>query len=155
NPRLLRQNVYTFVPEQEASAGQISLISSNPTYSYLLVRTSAALPGATYRVDYSGSISADLYDFQGSYGFGIVVDSGNMYFTQTTGDFGNFFETVGRVPGDGGPVQTLGSTSAQQNSWLRTLAGVSGSNLVFSGATPDQLWQVQTLPKDAPGTFTT
>jgi hypothetical protein len=153
NPRVLLQNVYTFAAAQEAPAGQISSISANPTYSFLVVRTSVSAPGAVYRIDYSGSISADLYDFAGSYN--TVVDAGTMYFTQTTGGFGSYLETAGSIPGDGGPAQALGSTSAQQGSWLPTLAGVSGSNLVFWGATPQQLWQVQTLPKDVPGTFTT
>jgi hypothetical protein len=161
NPRLLLQNVFDFVPKQEPrTGGEISWISANPTYSFLLVRTSASGPTAVYRIDYSGSISADLHDFHSAYGWGLAADAGSLYFTETTANPSNYVETVGRIPGDGSPVELLGSTSAPQSYQLSALVGVSGSNLVFFGGTPQQgtpqqQWQVQTLPKDAPGAFTT
>jgi hypothetical protein len=151
HPQLLLSNAAYFRFQQEIQSGPISTISADPTYSFLLVAPSlGASSTAVHRVDYSGSISADLYDLGGGNG-SPLVDSGNLYFTELSGNL----ESVGRIPGDGGPMQILGSTSAQQSSWLPVLAGVSGSNLVFWGSTAQQQWHVQTLPAGTPGTFTT
>ena len=156
NPRLLLANANSFQVQQEPQAGPVSTTSANPTYSFLLVRpaNSVSAPWAVYRVDYSGSISAELYSFQGS-SDGLAVDSGNLYFTDVTGPpSGPYLESVGRIPGDSGPVQSLGTTSVQATNRLLTLAGLDGSELVFWGVSPQLQWSVQTLTAGAPGTLT-
>ena len=154
NPRLLLANVGFFIPRQEAKAGPISPISSNPTYSFLVVQPADNTgASAVYRVDNTGAISADLYDVAG-FSNGMAVGSDTLYVTDANGGAGSYHEAVVRIPG-GGAVQILSTASVQQSSWLPVLQGVSGSNLVFSAASAQQQWLVQTLPTGAPGTFTT
>jgi hypothetical protein len=156
NPQLLLANVAYFTVQQEPKAGPVSATSADPTYSFLLVTSanSVSAPSAVYRVDYSGSISANLDYFQGS-SDGLVADSGNLYFTDVIGPTaGPYHESVGRIPGDGGPMQSLGTTLPQPSNRLPTLAGLSGSNLVFWGSTPQLQWYVETLPTGPPGPFT-
>jgi hypothetical protein len=156
NPHVLLANIASFTPRQEAPSVPIATISANPIYSFLLVQPSGVSSGrsAVYRIDYSGSISADLYDAQNSFN-GLVVNSGNLYFTDTSTTSNASVESVGRIPSDGGSVQILGSATSAQGSWLPALQGISGSHLVFSASTPQQQWNIQTLPTDMPGTFTT
>jgi hypothetical protein len=115
NPRLLLANVAYFAPLQEASAGAISRISSDPTYSFLEVTPANSNSGlrSVYRVDSSGSISADLYDILSEFR-NAVVDSGNLYLTTLSEPPPWYSESVRRIPSDGGAVQLLGSASADQ-----------------------------------------
>jgi hypothetical protein len=151
NPRLLQANVASFSPVQEATAGPDSSISSNPTYSFLLINRSPIFDGplSVYRVDYSGSISADLYDLPGRPD-ATIVHAGTVYFSRVTGISGSGSALVGRIPGDGGAAQTLATLSNVPTSRLPTLAGVSGSRLVLYSND-----SVTTVPMDTPGTFTT
>jgi hypothetical protein len=160
NPRLLLANVQFYNLAQEGQAGPSYGMSVNPTYSFLLVSGGSVASGAAavYRIDYSGTISADLYDVY--YRTGMLVDSGNLYFTATTGEPspGAFGEAVGRIPGDGGAVQILQSMVVSPGNLPPALIGVSGSNLVLDGTTgtsPQTQWYVATVPTSAPGTLTT
>ena len=159
NPRVLLANVRSFTPYQEALAGSISGISTNPTYSFLLVEPKNVNSGpvSVYRIDYSGSISADLYDFGDSGETGFVVDSGNLYFIAYSGTELEEESSVVKISGGGGPAQVLGSTSLQigYDGSPPTLVGISGSHLVLSGSTPQQQGYVETLATSAPGPFTT
>jgi hypothetical protein len=157
NPRLLLANVEFPTLRQERQPGRISSVSANPTYTFLMA---SVAPGsqAVYRIDYSGSISADLYDV--SYNTGVLVDSGNLYFTATTGEPspGAYEMAVGRIPGDGGAVQILASMTVPPGNLAPALSGVSGSNLVLygtTGASTQTQWYVATVPTGAPGTLTT
>jgi hypothetical protein len=157
NPRLLLANVQFYTLAQE---GPSFGMSTNPTYSFLLVSGGSVARGAAavYRIDYSGTISADLYDVY--YHTGVLVDSGNLYFTATTGEPspGAYGEAVGRIPGDGGAVQILQSMVVSPGNLPPALIGVSGSNLVLDGTTgtsPQTQWYVATVPTSAPGTLTT
>jgi hypothetical protein len=160
NPRLLIANVEFLNPAQERPSGPISRISVNPTYSFLMVRGGNVASGAAavYRIDYSGTMSADLYDL--FYSTGVLVDSNNLYFTATTAEVApdTFGENVGRIPGDGGSVQILQSMVVPPPNIAPALSGVSGSNLVLWGTTGTSAqtqWYVATLPTGAPGTLTT
>jgi hypothetical protein len=160
NPRLLIANVEFLTPAQERPSWPISQISVNPTYSFLMVRGGSMPSGAAavYRIDYSGAMSADLYDL--FYSTGVLVDSNNLYFTATTAEVAplTFGENVGRIPGDGGSVQILQSMVVPPGNLAPALSGVSGSNLVLWGTTgtpPQTQWYVATVPTGAPGTLTT
>ena len=152
NPHVLLTNVSTIVPRQEHSAG---LISSNPTYSFLEVRQTGITSTETiYRIDYTGAISGALYSYSASLN-GALVESNTLYLAEVHGNTNPFMELVTRIPGDGTASQVLSTVSTQQAGWLPVLEGVSGANLVFSAATAQQQWMVQTLAKGAPGAITT
>jgi hypothetical protein len=164
NPRLLLANVQFYTLAQEGQAGPSFGMSVNPTYSFLLLSGGSVARGAeaVYRIDYSGTISADLYDL--SFRVSMLVDSGNLYFTADT--FApTDGETVGRIPGDGGSAQILQSMPLTGVNEAPSLIGISGSNLVLSGYTVT-LSQTQpyvaqsqsyiaTVPTSAPGTLET
>src|SRR5262249_18528391 len=91
NPTRLLTSIKTFWAKQDPATSQYSDVSANPGYSYLIVEPQTTQnqgyiegPVSLYRVDSSGSISPDLYDFAASYPNGVAnglfVDSGNVYF---------------------------------------------------------------------------
>jgi len=153
-PRLLASNVESFYQQQEPA--DVYGVSANPTYSYLGIQPAAAAGSSTlpprgiHRIDFTGTISADLADVQPAFN-GSLVDAGNLYFTQRAAAQVGSTQSVQRIPADGGPVQTLGTQSAMNDSELLTLAGISGSQLVFSAVNSG----IETLSTDAPGSFTT
>jgi hypothetical protein len=167
NPRLLLANVQFYTLAQEGRAGPSFGMPVNPTYSFLLVSGGSVARGAAavYRIDYSGTISADLYDL--FFGVSVLVDSGNLYFTANTfgTSSGTAGETVGRIPGDGGSAQILQSMPLTGVNSAPTLIGISGSNLVLDGNTvtvsqtqpyvAQSQSYVATVPTSAPGTLET
>jgi hypothetical protein len=159
NPSRLLANVFSLHPMQEPRSGPISSISANPSYTFLMVWFLNGTPGSggqtVYRVDYTGSISGRLYDLpEGA--AAELVDSDNLYFTRSRSlGPGVIEKSVGRIPGDGTPIQILGTASADANDHLPYLQGVSGSHLVFLTSATQSQWTIQTLPTDTPGMFTT
>jgi hypothetical protein len=153
NPVLLLTSVSSFTPLQERPAGLPARVSANPTYSYLSVQTlnrTSGVSGAVYRIDYSGSLSAALYDSP-TYG---IVDSGNLYFTTTAYNGGFPYTVVNRIPG-AGALQVLGSvlTYPQQP----YLLGVSGSEVLTSQQLapyprPFATTELRAFATDPPGT---
>jgi hypothetical protein len=150
NPKVLLTKVGYFTPEQEPHAGPISTVSTDPTYSFLIVQPtgSASQSAGVYRVDFSGSISGHLYDMVSANG--TVVDSGNLYFANPTGTVS---ETVGRILADG-TVQILSNISQPGASYPPILSGLSGDRLLFYQTTSTQS-VIQTLPMDTMGSLQT
>jgi hypothetical protein len=131
HPVLLLASVSHFASIQDPPAGLVGRISANPTYSYLLV--TPLNPGGSqsiYRIDYSGSLSPDLYDSPLISNY--FVDSGNLYFTTYARDSLGFPATfVNRITGAGVP-QVLGSVRSNALELPTDLVGVSGSEVLTS-----------------------
>ena len=158
NPTRLLANVDYFTSVQAPASSPLSFISGNPGYSFLIVQPLAGFgTNGIYRVDYSGTISARLFDLQGWTNNGAVVDSGSLYFTDTSMTTSGVQqgESVGQIPTGGGAAQILHTYS---DNIRRYLMGVSGTHLVFStsvltGSTATT--GVDTLSIVAPATPTT
>jgi hypothetical protein len=163
NPRQLLANVQFLETAQERPAGPITGISVNPTYAFIMVSGGSVASGgaAVHRIDYSGTISADLYDL--FYRASVLIDSGNLYFTANTFGAGTNGEAVGRIAGDGGSAQILQSMPLTGVNDAPTLVGVSGSNLVLYGDTitvsqtgvAQSQFYIATVPTSAPGALDT
>jgi hypothetical protein len=104
NPKVLLSGVTGFGTLQGALS-PFAQINANPTYAFIAV-PSATTPYSLYRVDDSGTLSADLYDFQGSYG-GVTSDASNLYLTDSYGTSTTLIERIIQVPLNGTSPATI------------------------------------------------
>jgi hypothetical protein len=157
NPVALLRNVATFFGSLQNGYPFVH-VPIHPGYVFLAVQplSNGAAPYSVYRVDYSGSISADLYDFHGSLlGSSSLFDSGSpfayggTYFLDFVSNGSAQTESIGEIPDSGGAGQIL-YTSATDGTFPH-LDGVSGGYLVLTTSAGD----VQTLATGMPGTPTT
>ena len=157
NPVQLLANVQAFWAEQAPPPlSSRTNVSTEPGYSYLVVQTpssAGSVAASVYRVDYSGTISPDLYDAQFSNLDDAVVDSGNVYFVDSTLTPQGWLPFVVEIPSGGGAAQILYLPATPAAS-PGLLIGLSGTHLVFRNAT-DTALSVETLPVGAPATPTT
>jgi len=128
HPTQLLSNVSAMSIWQEPPPSPGQDVSANPTYAYLVVKQNGATSaGKVYRIDATGTISADLYDFQSpNDGFPIVTDD-TVYFVDPG--------TVNVPPGiqvisHGMPAKSLYSFN-QQLVEVPYLRGLAGQQLVF------------------------
>jgi hypothetical protein len=159
NPVRLLANVQAFWAEQAPPPlSSRANVSTEPGYSYLVVQTptsAGSVAASVYRVDYSGTISPDLYDAQFPYLDDAVVDSGNVYFVDSTLTLQGWLAFVVQIPSGGGAARIL-YTPATPAASPGVLIGLSGTHLVFRNATDTPLaTSVETLPVGAPATPTT
>lgn len=156
NPVRLLANVNGFQAKQASPLSYRANVSAEPGYSYLFVQTLASAASSAksvYRVDYSGTISADLYDSRTMF-LGGVVDSGNLYFTDSTSTPQGLITSVGQIP-SGGAAQILYAPATPAAS-PGDLQGVSGAYLVFRKVTDNPVaTSFATLPVGTPATPTT
>ena len=163
NPVQLLANIASFYGAQEPPLNaRAARLSANPTYSFLVVQPQNTANESIYRIDYSGSISADLYDSPGAGVGQPIVDSGSAYIAfavPTTGTAGQ--EAVVKIPNGGGGAAQILSMFTPPDNGSPNLVGLAGGNLVFKTITSvDPITSLQgsvitTLSVDAPGTPTT
>jgi hypothetical protein len=140
DPIALLANVHDFGPQQTAPLSLLTNVSADPTYSMLNV-VFTNLSTSLYRIDYTGTLSQDLYDFAGQYGG--VFDSHNYYLEDTVNFNSPQSGTIAQVPLDGSSKAlvlfqyTLGNPLS--------IAGVTGSQLVLEGG-PAGTPTLYTLP---------
>jgi len=81
HPTQLLSNVSAMVIWQEPPATPGQHFSANPYYAYLNVKLNGATsPGKVYRIDATGALSADLYDFQSPNDYTALVRDDTVYF---------------------------------------------------------------------------
>lgn len=125
--------------------------SANPTYAYLVVKSATSVgAGGLYRVDSTGTISGDLYEFQNpqaaSTSLPLVKDD-TVYFC----DSGSAALPRIAVISHGSAAEIL-YTFTQQPLVGPSLAGLAGQQLILQLETDLQSPKViQTLPIGAPG----
>jgi hypothetical protein len=105
NPKVLLSGVTGFGTLQ----GPLSLftqINANPAYAFIAVQ-SATTSYSLYRVDDRGTLSADLYDFQGSYDNGVISDPSNLYVTDSYGTSTTLIERIVQAPLNGTSPATI------------------------------------------------
>jgi hypothetical protein len=151
NPKVLLTNVVGFSSIQSAQvSGLMNNLSADPSFAYLAV----ILPDnsqSLYRVDYTGVLSADLYDSTGE--IGGALDSGYLYLTEALGQAGAFY----RMPLDGSARPTMLFQYGAGNPYA--LIGITDSQLVLKGVAPPGSPTIATLPltggstPDVIGTF--
>jgi hypothetical protein len=145
NPIALLTNVHDFAPQQTAPLSLLTNVSADPTYSMLAV-SFTNLSTSLYRIDYTGTLSQDLYEFAGQ--GEEFFDSHNMYIDDTVNLDAPQSGTIAQVPLDGSTKAavlfqyTLGNTL--------TLLGSAGSQLVLEGG-PVGTPTLFTLPVDMAG----
>jgi hypothetical protein len=128
--------------------------SAAPTYAYLVVKSATSVgAGGVYRVDSTGAISGDLYDFQNpnaaSTSLPLVKDD-IVYFC----DSGSAAPPRIDVISHGSAAETLYTT--KQPFLGPSLAGPAGQQLILQLKTDSQSPAlIQTLPIGAPGVPTT
>ena len=146
---------FAVLPSTNASA--FTRLSSTPTYALLFV---LFLDGseALYRVDYTRTISAKLYDVQTDLNHGFASDGTYAYFTDIMGAFPTV-EDIFRVRLDGtSSAQSLYSFQLPDGSAPLAIMGVTGSALVLERSvnidpqTGQRSADIQTLDTSGPGT---
>jgi hypothetical protein len=144
NPIVLLANVHDFAPQQTAPLSLLTNVSADPTYSMLNVSfTNGSI--SLYRIDYTGTLSQDLYDYTGQGGG--FFDSQNFYFQDTVNLSPPQAGTIAQVPVDGSSKATILFQYPLGNPY--NIAGVTGSELLIEGgATGTTLF---TLPVGMPG----
>jgi len=160
NPVQLLQGaaiVELLAPPRQASV--LTPISTQPTLAFLVLKVGAQTQ--LRRIDYTGSLSSDLYDFASTPQFagpqayeGFAADAANLYFFDLTPDvqgpapsFVSFIEE----PLDGSARATVLSTSNYYGSGTWGYVGSTGSQLVvdfFNGRAGGGYWS---LPVASPG----
>jgi hypothetical protein len=149
NPRVLLSNVSGITRLQTPAVSALTTISADPGYSFLQVRFNNST-SSLYRIDYTGSLSLDLYDFSGTIAYGEATDTNNLYFTDAVP---NTLETIAQVPLNGtSSALSLYQVDLSTGDSLGIL-GSTGSLLAlnsFSGSTGNTA--LKTLPPGAPGT---
>lgn len=161
NPTLLMPTGGSFSVLQAPGLALIPQVSIAPTFAFIVASKSASGPNSLYRIDSTGTMSADLYDFQnglGSYG----MDSNNLYFTDVAGAASNAIpETFLEVPLDGSsgalvlssyaPPELGGPTTPYtyvgSTGMLLIMQRVSAPNGIVSS-------EIDSLPIGVPGTLT-
>jgi len=127
HPTQLLSNVSALEVWQEPPSPGLH-ISANPFYAYLVVKTNGATSaGKVYRIDATGALSADLYDFQSPNDGVPVVTDDTVYFA----DAGtvNVLPSI-HVISHGTPAKTLYSYHKQLIS-VPFLSGIAGQQLIF------------------------
>jgi hypothetical protein len=105
NPKVLLSGVTGFGTFL-GSLSPFTQINANPTYAFIAV-PSATTSYSLYRVDDSGTLSADLYDFQGNYDNGVINDASNLYVTDSYGTNTTLIERIAQVPLNGTSPATI------------------------------------------------
>ena len=132
-------------------------LTANPTYAFLAV---FMLDGSTklYRVNYTGAISADLYDVKIELNGGAAFDDNYLYFIDRTGT-STTQQEIFRVRLDGTtPAQSLYTYPVPDGDSGLSIVGVSGSKLVIERALfidpmgGQRSSNIQTLSTSGPGT---
>jgi hypothetical protein len=152
HPNQLLSNVSAMEIWQETpSPGQH--VSANPFYAYLVLKMNGATsPGKVHRIDATGVLSADLYDFQSPNDGVPVVTNDTVYF----GDAGtvNVPPSI-QVISHGMPAKTLYSYNRELIS-VPFLSGIAGQQLIFESRVDFQSpILVQALTIDGTGAPTT
>jgi len=84
HPTQLLSNVSAMVIWQEPPASPGQHFSKNPYYAYLNVKLNGATsPGKVYRIDATGALSGDLYDFQSPNDYTALVRDDTVYFVDS------------------------------------------------------------------------
>jgi hypothetical protein len=157
NPTVLLSGVNSF----GAIQGPLSLFTqvlANPTYAFLAVQSKAG-SFSLYRIDDSGKISADLYDFQGSYDDGVLSDTSNLYVTDSYGTSTALIEKIVEVPLNGSaPAMVLFQYQPTDNEPYY-LVGSAATSLVLTTPIPNPSngpfsTELATLPIGTPATPT-
>jgi hypothetical protein len=134
-------------------------IDAGSGYTYLVVQPAGATitspVGSLYRIDSTGTLSSDLYDFQGSGGILGVTDPDHVYFTDsTTASPPQTF--IGRtVNGASQVLYTFAPTGVSRN-----FLGLAADHLIFQVQTatdPSALphYDLLSVSTSSPGTATT
>jgi hypothetical protein len=148
NPKLLLGNVTGITHLQTAALSPLTTVSSDPGYSFLQVHFTNST-SSLYRIDYTGALSADLYDFRGTIAYGEATDTNNLYFT----DADSQIEAIAQVPLNGSSTALSLFQVALSTSDSLGILGSTGSLLAlnsFSGTTGNTT--LETLPVNMPGT---
>jgi hypothetical protein len=129
NPVILLSGVNGYGTLQ-SSLSQLSQIPADPTYALLAIQS---MSGAfsVYRVDDSGQVSADLYDFQGSYDNGVITDTSNLYFTDSYGSNVALIERIVQVPLNGSAPATVLFQDQPANNQPYYLVGTTPKSVVL------------------------
>ena len=153
HPTQLLSNVSAMVIWQEPPTSPGQHFSANPYYAYLNVKLNGATsPGKVYRIDATGALSADLYDFQSPNDYTALVRDDTVYFVDSG--------TVNVLPS----IQVIshGTTAKSLYSVNKRLiggpylAGLAGQQLIFtSRADLQSPVLVQALTVGGTGTPTT
>jgi hypothetical protein len=127
NPNVLLANVSTIAPVLSGP----TQVPAYPTFYFLLVAGSGGNSYSVRRVDDTGAVSADLYDFQGNYAGGgdqLITDATNLYLTDQFGSSGTPTQRIAQIPIDGSrPALTL---FQEQTLHPYTLVGPTVTQLV-------------------------
>jgi hypothetical protein len=125
NPKVLLTNVVGFSPIQSGPvSGLMNNMSADPSFAYLsLIHLDNSQ--SLYRVDYTGALSADLYDSIGE--MAGTFDSDNLYIVEDFGQSGS----ISRMPLDGSAKPTVLLQYPSSNPYA--FIGIFGSQLVLEG----------------------
>lgn len=159
NPKIVLSNVSGFEPFQGQNVLTLVPLSSTPGSALILV-TAPDLSKALYRIDYTGALSADLYDFQGSPTGGSVQDSQYFYFTDAGGSLTAPFEHILQIPLDGSAPARILYTDSETSATIPSLflVGATGNQLVLEREPYTDVngnssaGEVATLATDTPST---
>jgi len=153
HPTQLLSNVSAMVIWQERPTSPGQSLSANPYYAYLNVKlNSATSPGKVYRIDATGALSGDLYDFQSPNDYAALVRDDTVYFVDSG--------TVNVLPS----IQVISHGTAANSLYSLNkrliggpyLAGLADQQLIFtSRADLQSPVLVQGLPVAGGGTPTT
>jgi hypothetical protein len=137
NPKVLLTNVVGFAPIQAGPvSGLMNSLSADPSFAYLsLIHLDNSQ--SLFRVDYTGVLSADLYDSIGE--IGGALEGGYLYFSEALGQAGSFY----RMPLDGSAKPAVLFQYGAGNPY--GLIGITGSQLVLEGEAPGSP-TIATLP---------
>jgi hypothetical protein len=149
NPTRLLANVGFFYAQEAPST---TPATSDPTFAYLTVLPAgsnqfAPTGGSVYKIDSSGALSTDLYDYQGA-GYGLsVADQGHAYFLDTTSTGGHQAAAVIQI--SQGVAQTLYTFATSP-----TFQGDAGQHLIFLESIGTGV-KLESLAVGSPGTPST
>jgi hypothetical protein len=133
-PTVLMSGIQGISPLQTAPLSELTGVSADPTYSFLTV----GFPNDTtslYRIDYSGVLSADLYDFKGDMTYGETMDASNLYFSDFVNSNPFVTETIAQVPLNGSTkAQVLFQYAASTVNDPYGIEGVIGAKLFLENA---------------------
>jgi hypothetical protein len=135
NPRVLLSGVNGFGTLQ-GSLSEFTQIPANPTYAFLAIQSQAG-SFSLYRADASGTLSADLYDFQGSYDNGVVSDDSNLYITDSYGTNTTLIERIAQVPLNGSAAAMVLFQYSSTDNEPYYLVGSAATSLVLEKFIPN------------------